>query len=167
MACVQDVVKYRRWMSTRWNLHSCTQLRFHIYTCSFMPPPKCETIAYKCRKREQRAETGPLDPVITRFWTATRAPGVPLLIPATYTRDQPLANRDIYTLVKVGRCYPAVVESRRMPGIIRPRAKPALAASRTLILVEAVRDCECLCAYVGVCVSAEHQRKVSSIVEAC
>lgn len=83
------------------------------------------------KKKSTACWTDPLDPAITRFWTATGAPRVPLLIPALYTRDQPLANRDIYTLVKVGRCYPAVVESKRMPGIIRPCAKPALAASRT------------------------------------
>lgn len=48
--------------------------------------------------------TGPLDPVITRFGTETRALAFPSLIQAELTRDQPLANRDIYTLVKVGRC---------------------------------------------------------------
>lgn len=89
------------------------------------------------------------------------APGVPPLIPAPYTRDQPLANRDIYTLVKVGRCYPAVVESRRMPGIIRLRAKPALAASLARLFWFRLWVCVC------VCVSAEQRRKVSSVVVAC
>lgn len=51
--------------------------------------------------------------------------------PGPHTRDQPFSNRDIYTLVKVGRCYPVDAESRCMSGIIRPHAKAALAASRT------------------------------------
>lgn len=69
------------------------------------PPAGPSTPALSCRdqctpepekQQHRRAEQA-------RRTAATRA-GAPLLIQAPGTWDQSLANRDIYTLVKVGRC---------------------------------------------------------------
>lgn len=36
--------------------HAEISILLHTHNCSFMPPPRCENIAYKGRKRKQHAE---------------------------------------------------------------------------------------------------------------